>query len=134
MGNAWTVAQVREELAELSDGEALLADGFDVALIGYVEVWALTPDGGRTQVPVALYDLDAAREVCIEQGCAPDEADDHLSFNVLGGYHGERTPAFATIRRAAVGGGVPTTGTGPRLPGTTDGRGAPRCGTPTSAG
>lgn len=72
--------------------EALLAEGFDAALIGFVE--------GAGRDAVALYD----REKCIEilmtrDGMSYSDALEYFDFNVIGAYMGEHTPLFATILR-----------------------------------
>ncbi len=72
------------------DPEILLADGFEEALIGYVEIFNKT---------VALYDRDKCVEILMKQGMTRDVAEEHMSFNVTGAYVGENTPAFATILR-----------------------------------
>jgi len=125
-----TPQEIKDELVEVTDGQALLADGFDDALIGHVALWALTEGGGRSPTIVALYDLDAVIETCVGEGMGCDEAEEHVSFNVLGAYVGEHTPAFATVRRPA---GGPARGeSSPNPRDTTDGLDAPRCETPTS--
>jgi hypothetical protein len=43
---------ISRHLAEVSDGEALVADGFEEALIGLAEGWF-----GNSRRVVALYDL-----------------------------------------------------------------------------
>jgi hypothetical protein len=70
--------------------EAALADGYEAALIGYVDQF------GRPTV--ALYD----REKCIEILMTRDkmehgEAVEFFEFNTLGASVGENTPAFATL-------------------------------------
>ena len=71
--------------------EALTADGFDDALIGYVEIFHKV---------VALYDREKCIEILMKRdrmGC--DEAVEFFEFNTIGSYVGEGTPAFATIMR-----------------------------------
>lgn len=74
----------------LEDSEALTADGFEDALIGYME--------RAGQSPVALY----SREMCIQilmnrDGMSLDGANEYFDFNVVGAYVGDGTPAFATL-------------------------------------
>jgi hypothetical protein len=83
---------MREWLSEV-DPEILLADGFEGALIGYVERFG--------QPPLALYD----REKCIEilmarDGMDYEEAVEFFEFNTLGAWIGDYTPAFATLRKS----------------------------------
>ena len=71
--------------SEVADG-ALLADGFEDALIGY---------GYQFNFPVAVY----SRKVCIDilmfDGIMEyDEATEYFDFNVAGAYVGESTPVF----------------------------------------
>lgn len=80
---------IRDELAEI-DEEILCADGFDEALIGYVERFG--------QPTIALYDLDKCYEVMMERdGMTYEEAAEYFEFNIIGAWMGEYTPAFATI-------------------------------------
>jgi hypothetical protein len=69
--------------------EALFADGFERALLGYVEI---------NHKALAVYD----REKCIDilttrDGMDRDDAEEFFEVNVLGSYVGENTPAFITI-------------------------------------
>jgi hypothetical protein len=78
-----------ENLSEINP-DALLADGFEDALIGYVERFG--------QPTVALYD----REKCIgvlmkRDGMSREDAEEFFGFNVIGAWVGENTPAFATL-------------------------------------
>ncbi len=85
-----TFSELKAELTQI-DEEILLADGFEDALIGHVQVFNNT---------VALYD----RQKCIgilmkRDSMSKDEAEEFFEFNVTGAYVGEKTPAFATILR-----------------------------------
>jgi len=74
--------------------QALTADGFDDALIGFVEQF------GRP--PVALYDYEKCIAILMERDkMARDVAVEFFEFNVIGAGMGESTPAFATILREA---------------------------------
>jgi hypothetical protein len=85
-----TPEQILEELAEV-DAEILTADGFEEAIIGSVQIFNKV---------VALYDRDRCLEVLMKRdGMTHEEAEEFFDYNVTGGYHGELTPAFATIRR-----------------------------------
>lgn len=73
----------------LEESEALLADGFDDALIGCVTVFNRT---------VALYDREKCIAILMAQGQVPyEEATEHFEFNVQGAWVGEGTPGFATL-------------------------------------
>lgn len=76
------------ELEEAFEG-ALLADGFDRALIGF---------GTQFNRNLAIYDLDACVAILVEQGMTPDEAQEYLDFNTLGAWVGESTPVFVHVR------------------------------------
>ncbi len=79
----------REELAEANEA-ALLADGFEDALIGYVQVFS--------HPPVALYDRNKCIEILMKRdGMTEDDAEEFFEFNVQGAWVGENTPAFAVL-------------------------------------
>jgi hypothetical protein len=78
-----------EWLAEI-DEDILIADGFDDALIGYVEIF----DSPK----IALYDSAKCIQILIETlGITEEVAKEHFQINVQGSYVGDYTPAFATI-------------------------------------
>jgi len=81
--------QITEELGEL-DPEILLADGFEAALIGYVTIYNKT---------LALYDEAKCLDILTQGGMSEDAAREYFDYNVVGAWMGEKTPAFATIRR-----------------------------------
>ena len=63
--------------------EALFADGFDAAIIGY--------DANCTVV----YDYDKCMKILMERdGMTKQDAHEHMEFNVVGAYVGEFTPIF----------------------------------------
>ena len=76
--------------------EALMADGFDEAIIGMCE---------RFGNPVVAYDRARCIEILaqkFDQEEDPDvdvyeEAEDYFSYNVSGSYVGENTPVFITL-------------------------------------
>ena len=81
--------EIREYLSEM-DPEILCADGYDEALIGYVDRFG--------QEPVALYDRARYIALLVERdGMTEDEAEEFFAFNVIGAWVGEYTPAFATL-------------------------------------
>lgn len=92
-----TFEQVRDRLSECSDGEALLADGFEAALLGTAEGWF-----GNSHRIVALYDLLRCVEVLIGAGMDEDEATEWLEYNVTGAYMGPTTPVFTVISRQPI--------------------------------
>ena len=83
-------SDLRDRLAEI-DEEIKLADGFEDALIGYVEIFNKV---------VALYDKAKCLEILMKRDKMDlKSADEFFEFNVQGAYVGENTPAFATILR-----------------------------------
>ena len=95
--NKATTEEVREAVAEI-DPYILLADHYDAALIGYVELWAPQRQGA-SPTAVALYDREACLQILMNEGLTETDAQEHLSFNTMGAYVGPYTPAFATILR-----------------------------------
>lgn len=80
----------RNELAEDIGEEVLFIDGFDTAIIGFVERC-----GSST---VVLYDRDKCIEVLMERdGMDYDDAIQFFEFNIIGSFVGDFTPAFATV-------------------------------------
>ena len=72
----------------------LLADGFEDALVGYVE--------GYVSQLVALYDNDKCIQILVERdGMEWQGAREYFDINVMGSGMGEGYPAFATIMRHA---------------------------------
>jgi hypothetical protein len=77
---------ISETLAELND-EALLADGFESALIGYT--------ANYHHPHVAIYDAKKCIAILVRRdGMTEDEAEEFLSLNTLGAYVGENGPLF----------------------------------------
>jgi len=90
-----TAAAAARLVNELADDDPerqiLLADGFEDALLGYVERFGMGP--------VALYDKDKCIEILEAQGSSYDDAVEYFDYNVIGAWVGEGTPAFATLAR-----------------------------------
>ena len=87
--NGMTDEEYKDLLAEVNE-EMLFAAGFEAALIGYVTRFGMEP--------VALYDWEKCMKILMERdGMTYEEADEFFSFNVIGAWMGENTPAFATI-------------------------------------
>ncbi len=75
-------------ISELSDGEALFIDGFDNALLNPCHVWH-----GSSAVTVAAYSHNRLIDIlCSRDGMTHDEAEEYISFNILGAYMGAHTP------------------------------------------
>lgn len=84
----WNNTQLKHMITDMNE-DAVFIDGFDDALIGYVE---------RLGTIVALYDTDKCIDIIrSEQGMEIDDAINHFRFKVASMYMGENTPAFATI-------------------------------------
>jgi hypothetical protein len=83
--------EIKEVVAEANE-EALLADGFEDALLGYCERCGTNP--------VALYDQDKCIEILMKRdGMTREDAEEYFSFNTLGGFVGKASPMFAKILR-----------------------------------
>lgn len=69
----------------LLQAEALLADGFEEALIGHTHGLNI----------VAVYDYDKCIQIMMERDeMSIEEAVEFMEFNVVGAYVGEKTPVF----------------------------------------
>lgn len=66
--------------------EALLADGFEDAILGVAE--------RCSQAPVVVYDASRCIEILIERGMNHEEALDYFHHNTLGAWVGPNTPMF----------------------------------------
>lgn len=74
-----------EELAELNP-DALLADGFEDAYIGYT-----------SRSCIAVYNYNKCVDILVEAGMDEEEAEEYFTFNVDGAYMGEFTPVFVVL-------------------------------------
>ena len=78
----------KEHLMEiLAEEECLLADGFNDAIVGVTY-------GANV---VAVYDIDRVIEILVEEGMDYDDAVEHVDFNIVGSYVGEKTPMFMSF-------------------------------------
>ena len=84
-----TYKQIRDQLAE-ENPDALLADGFEKALVGI---------GRVCHRSLALYDRAQCIRILMKDGLTEEDAEDHFQYNVQGSYVGEDTPIFAVILR-----------------------------------
>jgi len=76
---------IKDTIAEHAP-EALLADGFDSALVGVVRQFTKT---------VALYNYDACVEILMSRDeMTQEDAIEFMEYNVVGAWVGENTPAF----------------------------------------
>ena len=77
---------MKDYLAEFNE-DMLFADGFDDALVGYVE---------RITLPtIACYNKDKCIEILMKD-MTSFEAEEYFYYNVVGAYVGENTPCFLT--------------------------------------
>jgi len=83
---------IRERLNESNPG-ALLADGYEDALIGFTERFG--------EEPQALYDREKVIQIMVANGMSEDEAEEFFSYNVVG-TGGDNVPTFAVITRNVV--------------------------------
>ena len=75
-----------EEITDISP-EAMLADGFDDAILGMCIQFG--------SEPVVAYDFNKCVEILIERDdMEREEAIDFINFNVVGAYVGLNTPVF----------------------------------------
>ena len=77
--------RIEQIMFALSEEEALLADGFEEALLGHTQ-------GSNI---VAVYDYDMCVHILMERdGMTCEEAVEFMDFNVTNSYVGEKTPIF----------------------------------------
>lgn len=75
------------EIAQQSNGEALLADGFEAAFIGMIRRCG--------QPALAAYSTRKAVRVLMDRdGMSHEEAVEFFEFNVVGAWCGPHTPAW----------------------------------------
>lgn len=80
-----------EELLELWGQESLFADGFDDAIIGVFE----SPIGSPSSAVRVVYSIEKSLAILMSRdGMDMEEADEFLTFNVIGAYVGEWTPLY----------------------------------------
>lgn len=83
-----TFREKKELLAEINP-DALLADGYEDALIGTATQFNTT---------VALYDREICIRILMERDrMSQEEAEDFFTFNTLGAWVGPMTPIFVTF-------------------------------------
>lgn len=76
-----------DEFAEINP-EALQADGWDEAFIGYVE--------RADQLPTACYSKAKIIELSMRDGVSEEQAVEYFEYNINGAFVGEFTPFFLT--------------------------------------
>jgi hypothetical protein len=76
----------REWIANCNE-DALMADGFEAAILGIAE--------RCSQPALVVYDAQKCIEILVERdGMSEEEAEEFFSFNTLGAWCGEHTPLF----------------------------------------
>ena len=74
-----------DELSDLYDG-LIRMDGYDDCVIGVIETFG--------HEPRLCYDQRKVIWSLMKQGSTREEAEEYFSYNMIGAYHGERTPCF----------------------------------------
>jgi hypothetical protein len=78
--------EIRQWISEFCP-EALLADGYEEAIVGVAE--------RCSQPTLVVYDADKCIEILVKRdGMEPDEAREFFEFNTLGAWAGEQTPLY----------------------------------------
>ena len=79
----------KEQLAEVNE-EMVFFDGYEDALLGYVERFGMPP--------LAVYDKDKCIEILMKRdGMTLEESIEFFEFNSAGAWVGENTPCFMTF-------------------------------------
>ena len=79
----------KKELIAEHNPDALLADGFDDAIIGIGNV--------ACSQPVVVYDKDTCVNILVDRdGMSEEDAWEYLDYNTFGAYVGENSPIFIT--------------------------------------
>lgn len=80
-----------EWIAEvLEETEALLAEGFEEAFLGFFRRFGIEP--------IALYDYDKCISILMERdGMTYEGATEFFEYNVIGAWAGKGTPGFAIL-------------------------------------
>lgn len=85
---SWKAEDWDQLMETLEQEECLLADGFELALIGVTE--------GVN--PVAVYDVNRMLYVLVHRDdMTEEEAREYLDYNVISAYVGEKTPVFMVL-------------------------------------
>jgi len=78
----------KEQILEvLQEEEALTVDGFDDALVGCTYGMNV----------VAVYDIDLMIAVLVNEGMDWDDAVEHIEYNIVGAYVGDKTPKYVSL-------------------------------------
>ena len=80
--------EIIERVSRLNP-DALFADGFDQAIVGYTQ-------NGKSPI-VAVYDVEKCIIVLTNSGMPLQDAVEYFEYNVLGSYFGENDPIFISL-------------------------------------
>ena len=78
------MSAVRDHISDIDD-EALFADGFDDAVLGWYSDWS--------EGAIVVYDIDKCVDI-LSKDMSHSDAQEYFEFNVLGSHVGPRTPVF----------------------------------------
>ena len=81
--------ELRDRIADYAP-DALLADGFDDAILGVAERCG--------QPTLVAYDRSRCIDILVAQGMDREEAEEYFEFNVAGAWVGEQTPVWIDTR------------------------------------
>jgi hypothetical protein len=91
-----TPQQILERYEELTEGAGLKMTGYDEAVIGIGEAWVCGEGGGSERAAVLIYDYQKILKMLTDdEGMDEEEAEEYISFNMMGAYIGPYTPIFA---------------------------------------
>ena len=83
----WLWMNLKDQIAERNP-DALFADGFDDALIGFTH--------NHCEPCRAIYSVHKCIDILMKDGASEEEALEYFSFNTLGAYVGKNGPLFAS--------------------------------------
>ena len=78
------VVQFLEQVSDQLNPNAKKIDGFDNCIVGVGNQY--------TKEPLLIYDERLIWEQLVDEGMEPEEAWDHMAFNIAGAWVGEGTP------------------------------------------
>ena len=83
--------ELLDAVADLTEEDVLVADGFDEALIGYTDSW-----NRMERLTRAVYSRNQCIEI-LKKDMSHEEAEEYFEFNVAGAYMGPNTPIFVEM-------------------------------------
>ena len=84
IGNKSHLVQFLEQVSDQLNPNAKKIDGFDNCIVGVGNQY--------TKEPLLIYDEMLIWEQLVDEGMEPEEAWDHMAFNIAGAWVGEGTP------------------------------------------